>query len=54
MIVNNFQVVELEDRDDMVEIRKALVRLEARLRSGKMPVHPTTPEGHQQRLERAS
>lgn len=34
VIVNNLQAVAIEERDDMVEIRNALARLESRLQSG--------------------
>jgi voltage-gated sodium channel len=35
VIVNNLQSVELEERDDIAEIRKALARVEAHLRSSR-------------------
>jgi hypothetical protein len=35
VIVNNLQAVEIEERDDIAEIRKALARVEAQLQSSR-------------------
>ena len=55
VIVNNLQSVEMEERDDIAEIRKALARVEEKLQSGRdagsSGERSKTP---QQRLERAS
>jgi voltage-gated sodium channel len=54
VIVNNLQAVEIEQRDDIAEIRRTLERVEAQLQSSEN----TTPADessrrHQQKLERA-
>lgn len=55
VIVNNLQAVEIEERDDIAEIRSALARIEAQLQSTPQ-VNPAgeRPTTHQQALERAS
>jgi voltage-gated sodium channel len=55
VIVNNLQAVEIEERDDIAEIRKALARVEAQLQSTQ-DANPSDERSrtHQQHLERAS
>jgi voltage-gated sodium channel len=55
VIVNNLQAVEIEERDDLAEIRKALARVEAQLQSSQ-DANPSDERSrtHQQHLERAS
>jgi voltage-gated sodium channel len=55
VIVNNLQAVEIEERDDIAEIRSTLARIEAQLQSTPQ-VNPAgeRPTTHQQALERAS
>jgi len=55
VIVNNLQAVEMEERDDIAEIRKALARVEAKLQSSQ-DANPSDERSrtHQQHLERAS
>ena len=55
VIVNNLQAVEIEERDDIAEIRKALARVEAQLQSSQ-DANPSDERSrtHQQHLERAS
>ncbi|HEY5706460.1 MAG TPA: ion transporter [Terrimicrobiaceae bacterium] len=55
VIVNNLQAVEIEERDDIAEIRKALARVEAQLQS-RQDANPSDERSrtHQQHLERAS
>jgi voltage-gated sodium channel len=55
VIVNNLQAVEIEQRDDIAEIRKALDRIEAQLQSnqGADPSDGSS-RTHQQKFERAS
>jgi voltage-gated sodium channel len=54
VIVNNLQAVEIEERDDIAEIRKALARVEAQLQSSQADSSDERSRGHQQHLERAS
>jgi voltage-gated sodium channel len=55
VIVNNLQAVEIEERDDIAEIRKALARVEAQLQSSQ-DANPSDERSrtHQQHLERPS
>jgi voltage-gated sodium channel len=54
VIVNNLQAVEIEQRDDIAEIRKALARVEAQLQS-RQDSNPSDERSstQQQHLERA-
>jgi voltage-gated sodium channel len=55
VIVNNLQAVEIEQRDDIAEIRKTLERMEAQLQSSQNP--NSSDEGsrtRQEKLEHAS
>ena len=55
VIVNNLQAVEIEQRDDIAEIRKTLDRMEAQLQSNQNAI--PSEEGsatHRAKLERAS
>jgi len=55
VIVNNLQAVEIEQRDDIAEIRKTLARVEAQLQSNQNANRSEgASETHQQKLERAS
>jgi voltage-gated sodium channel len=55
VIVNNLQAVEIEQRDDIAEIRKTLARVEAQLQTNQSPNRSDEISGtHQQKLERAS
>jgi voltage-gated sodium channel len=55
VIVNNLQAVELEQRDDIAEIRKTLARVEAQLQTNQSPNRSDeAPGSRQQKLERAS
>jgi voltage-gated sodium channel len=54
VIVNNLQAVEIEERDDIAEIRKALARVEAQLQSSQADSSDERSRSHQQHLERAS
>jgi hypothetical protein len=55
VIVNNLQAIEIEQRDDIAEIRKALARVEAHLESGHEadPSHEGS-KSRQQHLEHTS
>ena len=55
VIVNNLQAVEIEQRDDIAEIRKTLERMEAQLQAnqGADPSDGSSP-AHKPKLERAS
>jgi hypothetical protein len=55
VIVNNLQAVEIEQRDDIAEIRKTLERMEAQLQSNQSANRSDEASGsRQQKLERAS
>ena len=55
VIVNNLQAVEIEERDDIAEIRKALAPVEAQLRSSRdAEASEERLKTDQQHLERAS
>ena len=55
VIVNNLQAVEIEERDDIAEIRKALARVEAQLQSSRdAEASEERSKTDQQHLERAS
>jgi voltage-gated sodium channel len=55
VIVNNLQSVEMEERDDIAEIRKALARVEEKLQSGRdADASGDRSKTPQPRLERAS
>ncbi len=55
VIVNNLQAVEIEERDDLPEIRKALARIEAQLQSNQNVIaSDKSSQTQQQSLERAS
>jgi voltage-gated sodium channel len=55
VIVNNLQAVEIEERDDIAEIRKALARVEAQLQSSRdAEASEERSESDQRHLERAS
>jgi voltage-gated sodium channel len=54
VIVNNLQAVEIEERDDIAEIRKALARVEAQLQSSQAGSSDERSRSHQQHFERAS
>jgi voltage-gated sodium channel len=55
VIVNNLQAVEIEQRDDIAEIRKTLERMEAQLQSNQsaLPSDGSSP-AHKQKFEHAS
>jgi voltage-gated sodium channel len=50
VIVNNLQAVEIEERDDIAEIRKALARVEAQLQSSQAGSSDERSRSHQQHL----
>ena len=52
--VNSLQAVEIEERDDIAEIRKALARVEAQLQSSQAGSSDERSRSHQQHFERAS
>lgn len=54
VIVNNLQAVEIEQRDDIAEIRKTLARMEAQLQSNQNSKPDEDSSTPQQKLERAS
>jgi voltage-gated sodium channel len=55
VIVNNLQAVEIEQRDDIAEIRKALARVEAQLQAIQDANRSDEESAtHRQKLERAS
>jgi voltage-gated sodium channel len=55
VIVNNLQAVEIEQRDDIAEIRKTLARVEAQLQSNQNANRSDEASAtRQQKLERAS
>ena len=55
VIVNNLQAVEIEERDDIAEIRKTLDRIEAQLQSNQNAIPSEEGSGaDEQKLERAS
>ena len=54
VIVNNLQAVELEQRDDIAEIRKTLTRMETQLQSNQNSKPDEDSSTPQQKLERAS
>jgi hypothetical protein len=54
VIVNNLQAVEIEQRDDIAEIRKTLTRMETQLQSNQNPKPDEDSSTPQQKLERAS
>jgi voltage-gated sodium channel len=54
VIVNNLQAVEIEQRDDIAEIRKTLTRMETQLQSNQNSKPDEDSSTPQQKLERAS
>jgi voltage-gated sodium channel len=55
VIVNNLQAVEIEQRDDIAEIRKTLARVEAQLQANQDANRSDEASAtHRQKLERAS